>query len=102
MIILSVVIANGRNETGNNIGEQCIKTPTDNKIFSQSLSETATHKIFSWLRSTGYPANEKPIYQHLWIDLESSVEEEMDDIDSNTAIGPDYKQSADEWLDKAQ
>lgn len=40
--------------------------------------------------------------QHLWIDLESSVEEEMDDIDSNTAIGPDYKQSADEWLDKAQ
>ncbi|GIK04879.1 hypothetical protein Aspvir_008977 [Aspergillus viridinutans] len=96
------VIANGRNQTGDNNGERCIKTPTNHELFSQSLSETATRGIFSWLRSTGYPANEKPIYQHSWIDLESSDEEEMDDIDSDTAEGPDYKHSVDEWLGKVQ
>ncbi|KAL6230445.1 hypothetical protein BDW75DRAFT_234375 [Aspergillus navahoensis] len=96
------VIANGRNKTGDNNGERCIETPTDHELFSQSLSETATRGIFGWLRSTGYPANENPIYQHSWIDLESSDEEEMDDIDTGTAEGPDYKHSVDELLGKVQ
>ncbi|PYH80478.1 hypothetical protein BO82DRAFT_433275 [Aspergillus uvarum CBS 121591] len=55
---------------------------------SESLSEAATRGIFNWLRSTGYPADEKPIYQHSWIDLESSDEEGDDEagaeIDSDS------------------
>ncbi|KAE8395986.1 hypothetical protein BDV23DRAFT_65603 [Aspergillus alliaceus] len=34
----------------------------DLKLFSESLSEAATRGIFGWLRPTGYPANERPIY----------------------------------------
>lgn len=54
-------------------------------LFSQSLSGSATRGIFSWLRSTGYPLSERPIYQHSWIDLEDTDEEEPepDDADSN-------------------
>lgn len=64
----------------------------DYDLFSQSLSEGATRGIFEWLRSTGYPACEKPLYQHPWIDIESSDDEdpgyESDiDISANKAMG---------------
>jgi hypothetical protein len=49
---------------------------------SQLLSEGATRGIFGWLRSTGYPACEKSIYQHSWIDIGSSDDEELDDDES--------------------
>lgn len=53
-------------------------------LSSQLLSEVATRGIFSWLRSTGYPHREKPIYQHSWIDLEETDnEEEPDDAESD-------------------
>lgn len=96
------IIAKCRNETGENKRERCTKTPTDHDWSSQSLSENATRGIFSWLRSTGYPANERPIYQHSWVDFESSDDEEIDDIDSDTAERTDYKHSIDEWLGKVQ
>lgn len=51
---------------------------------SQSLSEGTTRGIFEWLRSTGYPRNERPIYQHSWLDLEGTDEEEgFDDAESD-------------------
>jgi hypothetical protein len=37
-------------------------------LYSQSLSEGAVRRIFEWLRSTGYPRNERPIYEHSWFD----------------------------------
>jgi hypothetical protein len=36
----------------------------DSNLVSQVASEGATRGIFSWLRSTGYPANQKPLYRH--------------------------------------
>lgn len=70
----------------------------NNSIKSQLLSEAATRGIFGWLRSTGYPANEKAIYQHSWIDIESSDEESMDDSESDTAGCAKTKRFVDEWL----
>lgn len=53
-------------------------------FFAETLSEIATRGIFEWLRSTGYPRSEKPIYQHSWIDLEDTDdEEEPDDAESD-------------------
>ncbi|KAJ5718277.1 hypothetical protein N7488_003923 [Penicillium malachiteum] len=49
---------------------------------SQTLSEGLTRGIFGWLRSTGYPLCERPIYQHSWLDLEFSDDEEPDDVES--------------------
>ncbi|CEJ61171.1 hypothetical protein PMG11_09711 [Penicillium brasilianum] len=48
----------------------------DYDFHSQELSEGYTRGIFSWLRSTGYPRNERPIYKHSWLDLESADEED--------------------------
>ncbi|KAJ5638402.1 hypothetical protein N7528_000792 [Penicillium herquei] len=51
---------------------------------SHTLSEGFTRGIFGWLRSTGYPHCERPIYQHSWFDLEcSDDEEEPDDVESD-------------------
>jgi hypothetical protein len=53
-------------------------------FYSQSLSEGTSRGIFEWLRSTGYPRNERPIYQHSWLDLEGTDEEEgFDDAESD-------------------
>lgn len=67
---------------------------------SQTLSEAATRGIFEWLRSTGYPHSERPIYQHSWIDLEGTDEEEPDDAESDLEIqwGP-KKRHVESWLD---
>ncbi|RJE22648.1 hypothetical protein PHISCL_05031 [Aspergillus sclerotialis] len=46
-------------------------------FFSQALSEGNTRGILGWLRSTGYPRNERAIYQHSWIDLESIDEKSL-------------------------
>jgi hypothetical protein len=56
---------------------------------SQSLSEGATRGIFEWLRMTGYPAREKPLYQHPWIDIESSDESDLDSTDSGCGQSAD-------------
>lgn len=48
-------------------------------FFSQLLSEGATRGIFEWLRSTGYPRCERPLYQHSWIHPEESDDEELND-----------------------
>jgi hypothetical protein len=70
----------------------------NDSIKSQLLSESATHGIFGWLRSTGYPANEKAIYQHSWIDIEISDEEPIDDSEGDTAGRANTKCFVDEWL----
>lgn len=48
-------------------------------FFSQSLSEGATRGIFRWLRSTGYPSSERPMYQLFWFDMEGTDDEEAPD-----------------------
>ncbi|KAL2821949.1 hypothetical protein BJX63DRAFT_377545 [Aspergillus granulosus] len=69
-------------------------------LLSQSLSEAATRGIFQWLRSTGYPRNERGIYQHSWIDIESSDDEKLDDAESD--VGKEWslkEQRVERWLD---
>ncbi|KAK6823728.1 hypothetical protein RU639_006403 [Aspergillus parasiticus] len=36
---------------------------------SDDLSANPTRGIFGWLRSTGYPANERHVYKHPWFDV---------------------------------
>jgi hypothetical protein len=36
---------------------------------SEKHSERNTRGIFGWLRSTGYPLDERPIYQHQWLNV---------------------------------
>lgn len=67
-------------------------------LSSQTASEGTTRGIFEWLRSTGYPANEKPIYQHSWIGIESSDDEEGDDVGSDIGKRTDSQAFIDEWL----
>jgi hypothetical protein len=44
---------------------------TNEQLFKpETLSASATRSIFSWLRTTGYPSNERGIRTHSWIDLE--------------------------------
>ncbi|GIK06733.1 hypothetical protein Aspvir_002383 [Aspergillus viridinutans] len=71
-------------ETQLNIENAC-GSPTIQYCYSssQSLSEGATRGIFEWLRMTGYPAREKTLYQHPWIDIESSDEEDLDSTASD-------------------
>lgn len=73
----------------------------DYDFFSQSLSEGATRGIFGWLKSTGYPRSERPIYQHSWIDLEGTDEEEAPDdaeSDAERQWAP-KKRNVESWLD---
>ncbi|OJJ95259.1 hypothetical protein ASPACDRAFT_48003 [Aspergillus aculeatus ATCC 16872] len=44
-------------------------------LIAEALSEVATRGIFGWLRSRGYPASERAIYQHEWLALASSDDE---------------------------
>lgn len=72
----------------------------DYDFFSQALSEGATRGIFGWLRSTGYPRSEKPIYQHSWIGLECTDEEEPDDAESDGEVqSHPKKMNVEGWLD---
>ncbi|KAJ5789864.1 uncharacterized protein N7518_006875 [Penicillium psychrosexuale] len=70
-------------------------------FFTQTHSEGSTCGIFGWLRGTGYPLSEKPIYQHSWVDLESSdEEEEPDDAESDVEKHRSAKKKhVDTWLD---
>lgn len=71
-------------------------------FYSQSLSEGTTRGIFEWLRSTGYPHSERPIYQHSWLDLESTDEEEgCDDTGSDVEERENLKrESVESWLER--
>ncbi|KAE8318849.1 hypothetical protein BDV41DRAFT_589613 [Aspergillus transmontanensis] len=61
-----------------------LNIPCDN-----SLSEGETRSIFQWLRMSGYPASERAIYQHKWMDAGSSSEEEVDDGGSSSS--PEFR-----------
>lgn len=73
---------------------------------SESLSEGATRGIFGWLRATGYPRSERGIYQHSWVDLEGTDEEEKRDgaesePDTEGQLGP-QEMKVERWLDSIE
>ncbi|OOQ89590.1 hypothetical protein PEBR_07514 [Penicillium brasilianum] len=69
----------------------------DYDFHSESLSEGYTSGTFRWLRSTGYPRNERPIYKHSWLDLESPDEEDdsESDVDEQSSSKREHVES---WL----
>ena len=70
-------------------------------FYSQLLSEGTTRGIFEWLRSTGYPSDERPINQHSWLDLEGTDEEEdFEDAESvlETQWSP-KRRHVESWLE---
>ncbi|GLA34046.1 hypothetical protein AnigIFM63309_004073 [Aspergillus niger] len=73
-------------------------------FFSQSLSEGATRGIFEWLRSTGYPSSERPIYQHSWFDMEGTDDEEApDDEESDVEMKSSPKKThVQHWLEEIE
>ena len=54
-----------------------VKTPP-----SELLSELATRSIFGWLRVNGYAPGEKDIYNHEWINLDDSDDEQVENESS--------------------
>lgn len=49
------------------------------------VSENATRSIFTWLRSEGYPASEKGISLHEWLEhYESDDDGELEDLESTS------------------
>ena len=71
----------------------------DSNLFSQVASEAATRGIFGWLRSTGYPSNEKPLYRHSWIDIESSDDDDVD-INSDSGQEDGCQSVVSQWLSR--
>ncbi|KAJ5333010.1 uncharacterized protein N7506_006793 [Penicillium brevicompactum] len=47
--------------------------------------------------SNGYPSSERPIYQHSWLDLEDTDEEEHDDAESDLEAHQSSKKTHVEW-----
>ncbi|KAI9750145.1 MAG: hypothetical protein M4579_006586 [Chaenotheca gracillima] len=75
--------------------------PSNHELPPELLSELATRSIFSWLRPTGFSANEAPIRDHSWLDLEYSDELDGDASSDNSRNGtaPDIMN---EWLDSVE
>lgn len=72
-------------------------------FYSQTLSEVTTRGIFQWLRSTGYPRNERDIYQHSWLDMEDTDEEDLGDVESDVEIQWSPKKNfVESWLESIE
>jgi len=71
------------------------KFDTENEV----VSENATRSIFTWLRSEGYPASERGISLHEWLETFDSD----DDVDPGDleSIGNDQDLRVAEWLGMA-
>ncbi|CAG7927292.1 unnamed protein product [Penicillium olsonii] len=109
------ILTNGRSIVNSEVQtSQLVRTPVpsangvstsagirdyDYDFDSQDLSEGFTYGIFGWLRSTGYPEHERPIYQHSWFDLEDPDDDEPDDADSDLEIQQTPKKNhVEKWL----
>ncbi|KAE8308144.1 hypothetical protein BDV41DRAFT_568477 [Aspergillus transmontanensis] len=85
--------------------ESVIKsTPSQCSIdcLSDDLSANPTRGIFGWLRSTGYPANERHVYKHPWFDVGDSDEDGIldDQEDGSKANEADICKAVENWLDR--
>ncbi|KAE8402793.1 hypothetical protein BDV37DRAFT_272647 [Aspergillus pseudonomiae] len=81
------------------------RTPSQWSIdcLSDDLSAGTTRGIFGWLRSTGYPANERHVYKHPWFDVGDCDEDEMSDDreDGGEVNEADRRKAVESWLEKS-
>ncbi len=75
------------NADGNEAGRMTdfIPSPAKRELIlrSEILSEVATRSIFGWQRTKGFPAEEKAIRMHEWLDLDKTDEEEEEEDDDD-------------------
>ncbi|OJD20279.1 hypothetical protein ACJ73_08387 [Blastomyces percursus] len=65
----------------------------------ESASENATRSIFGWLRFEGYPSQERDIYQHEWVKITDSDDEDLPDCGSGKSpIPPSSTAKVDIWI----
>ncbi|OJD10746.1 hypothetical protein AJ78_08325 [Emergomyces pasteurianus Ep9510] len=79
-----------------------INTPIDYEALNleeESASENATRNIFGWLRIDGYPARERGISNHEWINLDESDNESPSLIESpKSHAAPAPKAVVEDWI----
>ncbi|KAJ5227874.1 hypothetical protein N7489_008582 [Penicillium chrysogenum] len=65
-------------------------------LYSEGQSDNPTRGIFCWLRLDGFPANEKGIYQHSWVEMDS--DEEIDEHESGDSTANVRVERIEYWL----
>ncbi|PYI33224.1 hypothetical protein BP00DRAFT_485453 [Aspergillus indologenus CBS 114.80] len=87
---VGVVVDCGDEPGGRDVREEGSFVLDSEILASEVLTEVATRGIFGWLRARGYPASERAIYQHEWVDLASEDEDEeheVEGVESSTIDG---------------
>ncbi|KGO75570.1 hypothetical protein PITC_098530 [Penicillium italicum] len=67
-------------------------------LYSNQRSDNPTRGIFCWLRSGGFPANEKGIYQHSWVVIAEDSDEEVDEHESDDSTAGARAERVEDWL----
>ena len=67
-------------------------------LYSDEKSDNPTRGIFCWLRSDGFPSNEKGIYQHSWIVIADDSDEEVDECESDGSTVGARAERVENWL----
>ncbi|KUM60079.1 hypothetical protein ACN42_g7050 [Penicillium freii] len=67
-------------------------------LYSDRKSDNPTRGIFCWLRSDGFPSNEKRIYQHSWIVIADDSDEEVDERESDDSTAGARAERVEDWL----
>ncbi|KAJ5511609.1 hypothetical protein N7453_003712 [Penicillium expansum] len=67
-------------------------------LYSDQRSSNPTRGIFCWLRSDGFPANEKGIYQHSWVVIAKGWDKEVDEHESDDSTAGTLTESVENWL----
>ncbi|KAJ5940731.1 hypothetical protein N7516_000899 [Penicillium verrucosum] len=67
-------------------------------LYSDEKSDNPTRGIFCWLRSDGFPPNEKGIFQHSWIVIANDSDEEVDECESDDSTAGARAERVENWL----
>ncbi|CAG8319043.1 unnamed protein product [Penicillium nalgiovense] len=67
-------------------------------LYSDGKSDNPTRGIFCWLRLDGFPANEKWIYQHSWVEIAMDSDEEIDENESDDSTASVRVERIEGWL----
>jgi hypothetical protein len=66
------------------------------------VSQNATRSILTWLRSEGYPASEKSLFLHEWLQpYDSDDDGELEDLESSRGRDDQFDMKVAAWLNRA-
>jgi hypothetical protein len=75
-----------------------LPTGCEYDLYSDGQSDNPTRGIFCWLRLDGFPANEKGIYQHSWVEIAMDSDEEIDEHESDDSTAGVRVERIEGWL----